>query len=297
MNDTERRGRLRALMARNECASPACIYDPLSARIAEGVGYQVGVLPGSVISSTLLAAPDYVLHTLTEAAVQVRRITRVSDLSVFVDADHGYGNALNVMRTIEELEHAGVAALSIEDTSLPIAFGQAAGQERLISLEEATGKIAAAVAARRDPSLVIVARTSSLVLEDTQRAIARVQAYAKAGADAIYPAISVAGKDISGSPDFGALMRRLHEVAKLPIFLSVGKAKISREELAACGVRLAAQGLQPVGAMVKALYDTYAHLHRGGAPGELASKVASAAQMEELTGSARYKQWRQDFMN
>src|SRR5580693_7210788 len=125
MKDSERRKKLRALMAGSQCLSPASIYDPLSARVAQSVGFEIGMLAGSVISSTTLAAPDYVLHSLTECADQVRRITRVSDLSVLVDADHGFGNALNVMRTVRELEHAGASALSIEDTALPIAFGHA----------------------------------------------------------------------------------------------------------------------------------------------------------------------------
>ena len=98
---------------------------------------------------------------MTEFAQQIHRICRAGDLSLMVDADHGYGNALNVMRTVEELETAGVAALTIEDTVLPRSFG-AAGEERLISLEEGVGKMKAALAARQDSALVIIARTGAL---------------------------------------------------------------------------------------------------------------------------------------
>src|SRR5262249_56720292 len=99
--------------------------------------------------------------TLTEFAEQIRRITRGSDLPLMVDADHGYGNALNVIRTVEELESAGVAALMIEDTVLPMPFG--GGQaESLISVEEMLGKLKGAVAARQDPSLVVIGRTGAL---------------------------------------------------------------------------------------------------------------------------------------
>src|SRR5438874_2347481 len=140
MNHTERRQRLRKLFAGNQCLSPASVYDALSARVAESVGYEIGMLAGSTASSTTLAAPDLIVLTLTEFADQIRRITRASNLSLLVDADHGYGNALNVMRTVEECEHSGVSAMSIEDTVLPTAFGQTGG-EKLISKEEGTGKM------------------------------------------------------------------------------------------------------------------------------------------------------------
>src|SRR4029077_20679874 len=113
MNATEKRKRLRAVLAGPQCVSPATVFDALSARVAEAVGYEFGILSGSVFAATLLGAPDLVLQTLTEFTDQVRQITRVSNLSVFVDADHDYGNALNVMRTVAELEHAGLAGLAI----------------------------------------------------------------------------------------------------------------------------------------------------------------------------------------
>src|SRR6185295_1418227 len=151
MTHTEQRKRLRAVFAGTKCLSPASVYDGLSARVAESVGYQIGMLAGSVASNTTLAAPDLIVLTLTEFADQVRRIMRVSNLSLVVDADHGYGNALNVMRTVQELEHAGVSALSIEDTELPVAFGKPAGLDRddLVSIDEAVGKLRAALAARQ----------------------------------------------------------------------------------------------------------------------------------------------------
>src|SRR6476620_10644086 len=150
MNHTQQRNKLRTLLAGSKCLSPASVFDPLSARVAEAVGYEIGMLAGSVASNTTLAAPDLIVLTLTEFADQVRRIMRASGLSLIVDADHGYGNALNVMRTVEELQHAGVSAMSIEDTALPARFGQK--QEELISVEEMVGKLKAAVKARTDPS-------------------------------------------------------------------------------------------------------------------------------------------------
>ena len=103
MNATEKRNKLRAVLAGPRLVSPATVFDALSARVAESVGYEFGILSGSVCAATVLAAPDLALQTLTEFADQVRRITRVSNIAVFTDADQGYGNALNVRRTVEEL--------------------------------------------------------------------------------------------------------------------------------------------------------------------------------------------------
>jgi carboxyvinyl-carboxyphosphonate phosphorylmutase len=98
------------------CIHPASVFDPISARLAEDAGYEAGMLAGSIASMTVLGAPDLTLLTLTEFAGQAYRICRAGTLPLLVDADHGYGNALNVARTVEELENAGVAALTIEDT-------------------------------------------------------------------------------------------------------------------------------------------------------------------------------------
>src|SRR5690606_20853058 len=112
----EMRNAFRALLARPACFQTASVFDPLSARIAADLGFEVGILGGSVASLQVLAAPDIALITLSEFAEQATRIGRVARLPVIADADHGYGNALNAMRTVTELERAGVAALTLEDT-------------------------------------------------------------------------------------------------------------------------------------------------------------------------------------
>jgi oxaloacetate decarboxylase len=286
MNHTEQRQRLRRLLAGSHCLSPASVYDPLSARVAESVGYEIGMLAGSVASQTTLAAPDLIVLTLTEFADQIRRIMRVSTLSLIVDADHGYGNALNVMRTIQELEHAGVAALSIEDTALPTPFGQPEGVDTLISIEEMVGKLRAAVAARRDPSLLIAGRTAALKAEDTDRAVARAKAYAAAGVDAIF---------IVGLEKLEQLEAIRQEV-RLPIIVGGARASLTREELAARGARILLQGHQPIAAAVKALHEIYTHLYGGGDPADLTPKIASAQEMDHLAYGESYKKWQREFL-
>ena len=110
MNLTERRQRFRAQIESDHCIHPGSVFDPISARIAEDLGFEVGMLGGSVASMTVLGAPDLMVLTLSEFAEQAYRICRAGNLALLVDADHGYGNALNVKRTVEELETSGVAA-------------------------------------------------------------------------------------------------------------------------------------------------------------------------------------------
>ena len=286
MSHTEQRQRLRTLLAGSKCLSPASVYDPLSARIAESVGYEIGMLAGSVASHTTLAAPDLIVLTLTEFADQIRRIMRASTLSLIVDADHGYGNALNVMRTMQELEHAGVSALSVEDTALPTPFGQPEGVDTLISVEEMVGKLRAAVTARRDPSLIIAGRTAALKAEDTDRAVARAKAYAATGVDAIF---------IVGLEKLEQI-EAIQRAVQLPIIVGSAPASLKRDDLAARGARILLQGHQPIAAAVKALREIYVHLHSGGAPADLKSKIATPQEMECLVDGENYKTWQRQFL-
>jgi oxaloacetate decarboxylase len=283
MTPTQKRDRLRAVLSGSVCVSPATVFDALSARIAQRAGFEIGVLSGSVSGNTLLAAPDLMLQTLTEFADQVRRITRASDLSLVLDADTGYGNAFNVMRTVQELEHAGTAGLMIEDAVMPQRFGASALET--VSTEEMVGKLRAALAARDDPSLVLIGRTAALKTEDAQRTAARVRAYAASGVDAIF----LSG--LTRLADFDAV----RAAVDLPIV--VGSAPdVKRQDLAERGVRLLLQGHQPVAAVVKTLQDVYAHLYSGGAPAELKAKLASTEDMADVTRSAQYDAWRRDFL-
>jgi len=286
MTHSEQRKRLRAVFAGTRCLSPASVFDPLSARVAEAVGYELGMLAGSVASSTTLAAPDLIVLTLTEFADQVRRIMRASRLSLIVDADHGYGNALNAMRTVEELEHAGVSGMSIEDTALPTRFGQPAGTDELIPLDEMVGKLKAAVSARHDPETVILGRTAALKVEGVEGTIKRAKAFAACGVDAIF-LVGVESAD---------QVRAVHDATRMPIMVGSAPASIKREDFAAAGARVLLQGHQPVAAAVKALREVYMHLFRGGAPAELKDRIASPKEMEELTSGATYKQWQRDFL-
>src|SRR5947209_11574620 len=159
MTFQKRRDALRLILTGSICIRPGSVYDAVSIRIAEDLGFEVGMFGGSVASLAVLGDPDIALITLTELCELMRRMSRASKLPVLVDADHGYGNALNVRRTVQELEAAGAAGLTIEDTLLPQAFG--VSEPQLIPLEEGVGKMKAALDGRADPSLVIFGRTGT----------------------------------------------------------------------------------------------------------------------------------------
>jgi carboxyvinyl-carboxyphosphonate phosphorylmutase len=286
MTLTERRTRFRTVLAGSECVHPASVFDPISARLAEAVGFQIGMLAGSIASATVLGAPDLVVLTLTEFAEQIHRITRASALSLMVDADHGYGNALNVMRTVEELEAAGVAALTIEDTLLPPRFGQKQGEE-LISVPEFVGKLKAAVAARQDPSLVIIGRIAALRREGIDGAVTRIKACVDAGVDAIFLTGARTRQEIEA----------VHGASSLPLLLGSTPAALNdRAFLAAHGVRIALQGHVPFQVVVKALYDAYKHLSEGGSPAALQERAASEELLQLALHQADYRRWQQAYL-
>ncbi|MGF6694441.1 isocitrate lyase/PEP mutase family protein [Metapseudomonas resinovorans] len=240
----ELRTAFRALLDSDSCYHTASVFDPMSARIAADLGFEVGILGGSVASLQVLAAPDFALITLSEFVEQATRIGRVSRLPVIADADHGYGNALNVMRTVVELERAGIAALTIEDTLLPAQFGRKSTD--LIPVEEGVGKIRAALEARVDPDLAIIARTHAGVL-DVEEVIKRTKAYQAAGADGIC---------MVGVTDFEHL-EQIAEHLSIPLMLvTYGNPKLrDNERLARLGVRIVVNGHAAYFAAIKATYD------------------------------------------
>lgn len=281
MNATERRLRLRDHLASDTCVRPASVFDPISARIAESLGFTFGMLGGSVASAVILGAPDLAVMTQTELASQVRRITRASSLSMLVDADHGYGNALNAMRTVEELEAAGASGMTIEDTVLPARFGSG-GVEELISPEEMTGKLRAAVAGRQDPATVVLGRTHALNAEGLDGALRRVEAYARTGVDAIF---------LMGVKDEKTL-ESIRGVTDLPFMLGSTPASLTSETLATHGVRVVLRGHPTLGAFVQAVRDVLA----GQAEGRNDPPAPDADVMAIASGRDQWRAWQQAFL-
>lgn len=272
-----RREKLRSILSGSTCVHPGSVYDAISIRIAEDLGFPLGMFGGSVASLAVLGDPDVTLITLTELAEQMRRMSRASALPVLVDADHGYGNALNVRRTVQELEAAGAAGLTIEDTLLPAAFGEAKAQ--LISLEEGVGKMKAALDGRGDSSLVIMGRTGAAAISSIEDAIRRAKAYEATGVDALF------FTGIKSRTDLEAIVAATH----LPIVLGGAPDELSAiDYLTSQRVRIALQGHAPIAAATQAVFETQKALREGTAPkalkglpsAELTNRVAREAEVK-----------------
>ena len=281
----ERREKFRALLEGARCVYPASVYDAMTARIAADLGYEVGMFSGSVASLTILGAPDPVVLTLSEFVAQALRINRAGDLPLMVDADHGYGNALNVKRTVEELETAGVCGLSIEDTALPPVYGTA-NKPQLLSIEEGIGKMRAALAGRQDKRLVIVGRSSSIGITGLADTITRAKAYEAAGVDAFF----IAGAKTRSEVEAVAA------AIKIPLVLGGPSAELQDlDYLSAQRVRICIQGHLPVAAAVRAAYETLKAL-RGGVKPKDVTGVASPELAKEATRDADYHRWIKEFL-
>jgi carboxyvinyl-carboxyphosphonate phosphorylmutase len=271
----EKRRQFRGVLAGAHCVTAASVWDPISARIADRLGIQVGLMGGSLGSYAVLGAPDVIVLTLTEFAEQARRACRASSkVALLVDADHGYGNALNVMRTVEELEHAGVAGLTIEDTLLPRAFG-AGAKAQYIALEEGVGKMKAALAARRDKELVVVGRTNAFTVNGIDDAIARLKAYEAAGVDALMvPGIRTRAE-----------LDAIAGAVKLPLITGgAGPEVADLAYLTSRKVRVFSPGHQAFAASVKAIHDTM----KAAQAGTRLPDVADKDLMDWVTRAAEF---------
>lgn len=284
MDWNARRQRIRQIFDGERCVFPGSVYDPISARVAEDLGFETGMFAGSIGSFTVLGAPDIIVLTLSEFAQQAYRICRAGNLPLIVDADHGYGNALNVKRTVEELESAGVAAMTIEDTVLPQPYGASAAS--MIPIAEGVGKMKAALAGRQDSKLVVLGRTSAVTITGVEDTIARGKAYLDAGVDGLM-LVGVKSREqleaIAGALDAPLMLGGIPESMQ------------DRDYLSSCGVRVSLQGHQPFMAAVKAMHDTLKALREGTPPSKLAG-VASADLMKQVTRESSYGAWTKEFL-
>lgn len=204
------RAELAARLRAGQTVWAAGAYDALSARVAEAAGFGAVMSTGFGISASHLGAPDMELYTMSENVTVVSRMVEALGVPLVADADTGYGNALNVMRTVRALERAGVAGLILEDQEAPKRCPAVAGRIDILPQEESVGKLRAAVEARQDRDMVIVARTDALTEAE---AIRRACAYVEAGADLIQP-ISRCFSDFAG-------LKRLREACGVPLSLQI----------------------------------------------------------------------------
>jgi carboxyvinyl-carboxyphosphonate phosphorylmutase len=271
------RTRLRSLLAADGSAPMASVFDPISARIAQELRYEAALMGGSIASHVVLGAPDLIVLTLTELAEQVHRCTRTGDVPLIVDGDHGYGNALNVMRTVEELDRAGAAAVMIEDTLLPRPYGPS-GAPQLIGLDEAVDKMKAAVKARGDSDLAVFGRTGAAAIASVDEAIARFKAFEDTGVDALFLP-GVRSRDE---------LERIAAAVRLPLVAGGVQESIANPEtLAKLRVRLYSCGHQVFSVAVNALYQAMKAIREGVPPSTLPG-IAPKGMLDTLTANRRY---------
>ncbi|MSQ22765.1 MAG: isocitrate lyase/PEP mutase family protein [Dehalococcoidia bacterium] len=285
------REHFRSILARATCTPAAPIFDPLSARIADMLGWEVCKLSGSVGKFANLAVPDSVpMSNMSDLVDLCWRISRVANVCLIADADEGGGNALNIMRTVRELEAAGVSAIEIEDNLVPRRFGGSTSRHSLmISKEEQVGKLRAAAAARRDPTTVIVARTSALTELPLDEALDRIRAYSHTGAEAIMlPGVRRGRADIEAA----------HQATNLPLCVLGLPLDLVNDSafLAANRVQIRFLGQPTYGMAVKAIYDSLKHLKDGGAPEKLMDRQASAELLRAVDRTEEFKEWEQEYV-
>lgn len=257
-------------------------HDALIAKIIERVGFDIVCCVGSGSVNGMLGLPDIGLATMTEMVQNAKWIADAVAIPVIADADTGYGNALNVMRAISEFEKAGVAGIHLEDQVFPKKCGHVAGKE-LISTPEMAGKIRAAVAARRDPDFVIIARTDAKAVTGLEDAIARAREYVKAGADVIFPEAMESAEEFSlfakAFPDV-PLMANMTEFGKTPY--------LTRDEFQALGYRLVVYPNTGFRVMMKAVFEAMEELKTAGHQKNLLGRMKTRAELYDLIEYNRF---------
>lgn len=280
------RERFRQVISRDTCTLAANIFDPLSARIAHMLGYEICVLSGSVGKVANLGVPDIVLSNMSDVVDACRRITRIADVSLMVDAEDGFGNAVNAVRTVREMEAAGVSAIEIEDNFVPKRFNlQDPG---LISKEEQAGKLEAAVAARTDPTTVIVARSAAFGLCPLDEAVDRLAAYSQTGAEAVMLTGMQSREQIEAA----------HGATSLPITILNPPLDTRNDPvfLAANGVRILMLGNPTFAVAVKAIHDSLKHLKEGGAMEDLAESQATPELLRTVNRTDEFIQLQEEYV-
>lgn len=234
---TSKASRYRELLRSGEFIVSPGVYDGYSVRLAERAGFKTAATSGAAISNALLGIDDIGVMTLTQNVDHCRNLARSVDIPITADADNGYGNPVNVYHAVQLFEEAGVAGVNIEDQVAPKRCGHMPGKE-VVPQDEMVRKIEAACLARRSDDFVIVARTDALALEGIEGTLARVRAYAAAGADMIFPdavkrdddiarIVEAAGVPVTVNMGFGIRSRPTTPLIPIPRLKALGVRRIS----------------------------------------------------------------------
>lgn len=281
--------RLRELLARDEILVAAGAFDPMSAKLAEQAGFEAIYMTGAGTAHALTGLPDIGLTTLTEMALNAKYMANAVQVPVFADADTGYGNAINVMRTVQEYEQAGLAGLHIEDQVAPKRCGHVAGKE-CIPLDEMVGKIRAALAARRDPDFVVIARIDARQPLGFDEAVRRGRALAAAGADVIFI------EALESREEF-AEYARLVDAPLLANMTEFGKTPyLTAREFQELGYKIVIFAASALRVALRAMQQFYQDLKREGTQVGWLDRMMTRRELYELIGYDRYTAYEREFL-
>jgi carboxyvinyl-carboxyphosphonate phosphorylmutase len=287
------RQRLRRRLTEGPMIVAPGIYDAYGARFVEQAGFEAVYMTGNGVSASLLGQPDVGLIDLTLFATHAHRAAACVDIPLICDADTGYGNAVNVRRTVQEFESAGVAAIHIEDQVSPKRCGHLPGSRPVVEMDEQVGKIEAAIAARRDPDFLIIARTDAAAGHGLDEAIRRGKAYHAAGADIVFV-------ELKTSADIVEQLRRVTGEIDAPCLVNVeeiGKlGDLSASELDALGFRIAIYpglGRYAAGFGIR---DALGTLKRDGTTKKARERMLTFREYNEVLGLSVVEEWEKRFL-
>lgn len=281
--------KLRKLLDGNKMIVAPGAFDALSARLIEHAGFPAVYVTGAGVASSRLGVPDIGLTTMNEVLETAKNIVNVTDIPVICDTDTGYGNALNLMRTVREFERIGVAAIQVEDQITPKRCGHTEGKQ-LVSRDEMVKKIEAFQYAKQS-DLALIARTDAIAVNGFEDAIDRAKAYVKAGADVLFVE----------APRTIEEMKRIPELLTVPLLVNMveGGAKtplLPIEELEAMGFRIAIYPTSAWMAAIKAIQGVLKELKENGSTDGFAEHMVSFEEMFEIVGFSHYKALEQQYL-
>lgn len=274
--------RLRARLAQPGIVVAPGVYDGLSARIAALAGFEAVYVSGGAVARSG-GVPDLGLLTMTEVLGRIREVVDAVDVPVIADADTGYGNALNVRRTVREFDRLGVAALHLEDQVTPKRCGHY-DDKQLVSVEEMAGKVRAAAEARGDSDLLLIVRTDAIATEGFDAAVVRARAYVNAGAEVLFIEAPTSVEEIE----------RVAAELDVPLLINMfsgGKTPLmSATDLDRLGFKIMIAPSDLQRAAIRAMQATAEELHKYGSTDRLADRMATFAERDEIVDLPTYRE-------
>ena len=281
---------LKSMLTDNNTYIVPGVLECIGAKIAEKVGFKAISITGNGLSASVLGMPDISMMSLREVIDSSRNIAISTQIPVIGDADTGYGTALNVIRTVTEFERAGVAGIHIEDQQPPKKCAYYDTNKSLVSIEQQTAKIKAAVYAKNDPDFCIIARTDAFKISGMKETIFRSQQYAEAGADAIFVVGLQTAEEIAS----------IKAALSVPLVINVNDgselAAFDHEAMRSMGVKLVLYPATIRSAMVHSLSNVLSNLHCHGTSQAVLNQLSSLGELNDLLDLAKYQELEKEYV-